>query len=220
MEIKDVLVLIADGVPDIHGEVCNVEDIQLRDKPVPVTLDFNPLQILGLAHLRKEGNCVYADMELICISNPQESNQTVKDLIPAICGNYTFKTCNSDKIIYGCTITGIALCTTGNTDQRICKIGLTQHEAFRQRMGLDKERFIFCSDVPMKKLLSKFWFPDMPRPNGMTPQEFLKACGLEIYYDPSAPSDELQFGYTVQKFGCDCKVVTRRMKVGDLRLMP
>lgn len=215
MEIKDVLVLIADGVPDI----------QLRDKPVSVTLDFKPSKVLGIAHLRKEGTCVYADMELHgsgddCVSDPGDVNtcQAIKDLVPAICGNYTFVSCAYGKTDFGCVITGIALCTTGNTDQRISKIGLSPHEAFRQKMGLDKERFIFCSDVPMKKLLSKFWFPDMPRPSGMTPQEFLKACGLEIYYDASAPSDELQFGYTVQKFGCDCKVVTRRMKVSDLRL--
>jgi len=93
-----------------------------------------------------------------------------------------------------------------------------KYQSFRDRMGLDKERFIFCSDKPMKQLLSKFWFPDMPRPKGMTAQEFLKACGLDIYYDPSVPSDELQFGYTVHMYGAECKAVTRTMKVGELRL--
>jgi hypothetical protein len=64
--LKNVLVLIADGVADDVGDVIEANDVSFPDTEVWVTNDYSrdPRQFLGTALLRRDGDRIYADISL------------------------------------------------------------------------------------------------------------------------------------------------------------
>lgn len=111
MKIENIVVLIADGVPDSTGESCKIEAVKLPDQPVTVLLNFDISRPVGTATLRKDGNNVVADLDLLM---PHDGFT-----IPSIGGSYTFK---RDSGECGMEINQVGLCNNPNLDPRITPI--------------------------------------------------------------------------------------------------
>lgn len=64
--LKNVLVLIADDVPDNTGESLVASELSIHPTEVWVTMDYSrdPRQFLGTALLRLEGDRLYADITI------------------------------------------------------------------------------------------------------------------------------------------------------------
>lgn len=117
MKINNVMVLIADGVPDRDGEIISLCEIPTTPIPVrTVTGDS-----VGVATLKKHGSNLLADIDLI-ISAPG------KKLYPAVAGRVDSRQETSAGISLSCTVDSLLISEDGNVDERIPPITLSDAE--------------------------------------------------------------------------------------------
>lgn len=115
--MKNVTILIADGTPDLQGDVIDVNGIELP-KEVPLTHGFysTPETFLGKAYLRKEGDRIVADLEFVTDRIPAELR---KHCYPAIAGYIVER---DGAIIKRCRINQLSISVEANVDPRISKL--------------------------------------------------------------------------------------------------
>lgn len=115
MKTGEALVLICDGTPDTAGDVIAIDGVELPDRPVTVTRNFDPSQPVGFAKLRKEGDKIFADFSIM-------DAQSVDGWTPAIGGATDLPlppATHGYRIIEKIRLTSIGLSEKGNTDPRI-----------------------------------------------------------------------------------------------------
>lgn len=113
MKKLTALVLIADDIPDLDGEVFDLSGLKFEEQ---VRVEIKPLVPIGKAKLRLEGNNLYADMEIV----PSYTGK----YIPSVVGQVLVKEKIDNKIILRQTkIFSIAL-GDKNSDPRIPEIEL------------------------------------------------------------------------------------------------
>jgi hypothetical protein len=126
--LEDVVVLIADGTPDMVGDVFVSEGVKIETgrlmTKVPLTWNFDLKTPCGTAQLRKDGDRVLADLEIYpdgfrCIEPLIERGLSI---YPAVGGRIEKVQSGhgegSPRIIQECHLTHISL-GDSNTDSRI-----------------------------------------------------------------------------------------------------
>jgi hypothetical protein len=102
-----VTVLIADGEPDAQGDRFKIEDVALPEGGlVFIRRDFDIRQPLGRARLRREGNRILADIEIL-------TDADVAGTYPGVGGIYV----GEDR--HGMEVHMLSLSGSANPDKRI-----------------------------------------------------------------------------------------------------
>jgi hypothetical protein len=123
--LKNVLVLIADGTPDGDNEVIDASTLLVPTEKVSVRRNYK--ELIGTAELRREGNRVFADIELSASVTGtftpaiggmvKQKAQTLYDVIKATVAP-------APSRLFGCSIDGLGFCESSNSDPRISSITL------------------------------------------------------------------------------------------------
>lgn len=117
----NVVVFISDDVPDAHGVQLPIANLLIEKVTMPLLLNGNPEQVIGEVHnIRKEGNCVLADMNLTTLC---ESLLQTEKLYPSI--GFSIEKCTrNDNTIHvdQSRLVSVALGKNQNVDPRIKEI--------------------------------------------------------------------------------------------------
>ena len=108
---KDIVVFIADGKPDAHGDTFDLEGLKLPNKAIPVHIEFDETRPVGTAELKKVEDKIIANFTI----------DDVKSLIPCIAGQVVRK---EGEVIKEFSISSIGMCEK-NADERIEPINST-----------------------------------------------------------------------------------------------